>query len=212
MMSEANYINVLKACMKVQNVGLGVVLSCQTLLIVLLELSKMFVDQYYSLFLLMNWPWKYLTVVNMVPLFLVSFDLFILLLPDDVVLLSETVTGLQIQLHNLQYAANALKLKVNMNKSNMMVFRKGGHLGVRERWTYDCVMMPVVNVYIYLGILSTRLSVVTYCRDLASCAKNALLCIMKKLPSFKNISLKLFINIFESYLQSMCSMVQNNGD
>ena len=85
--------------------------------------------------------------------------MFILLLADDVVLLSETVIGLQTQLNSLQRASSSLQLKVNMSKSNVVVFRKGGYLGARERWTYDSVVLPVVNVYKYLGILfSSKLS------------------------------------------------------
>ena len=74
-------------------------------------------------------------------------ELFILLLADDVVLLSETVIGLQTQLNSLQRASSSLQLKVNMSKSNIVVFRKGGYLGARERWTYDSVVLPAVNVY-----------------------------------------------------------------
>ena len=43
-----------------------------------------------------------------------------------------------------------------MSKSNIVVFRKGGYLGSRERWTYD-VVLPVVNVYKYL-VFSMKLS------------------------------------------------------
>ena len=75
------------------------------------------------------------------------FELFILLLADDV-LLSETVIGLQTQLNSLQRASSSLQLKVNMSKSNIVVFRKGGYLGARERWTYDSVVSSVVNAYI----------------------------------------------------------------
>ena len=79
------------------------------------------------------------------------FELFILLLADDVVLLSKTVIGLQTQLNSLQRASSSLQLKVNMSKSNiyfiLFYFRKGGYLGARERWTYDSVVLPVVNVY-----------------------------------------------------------------
>ena len=60
--------------------------------------------------------------------------LVILLFADDMILLSETVIGLQTQLTNLFSAASRLQLKVNMNKSNIMVFRKGGYLGARQRW------------------------------------------------------------------------------
>ena len=60
------------------------------------------------------------------------FELFILLLADDVVLLSETVVGLQTQPNSLQRAASSLQLKVNKSKGNIIVFRKGCYLGARE--------------------------------------------------------------------------------
>ena len=69
----------------------------------------------------------------------------ILLFADDMILLSETVIGLQTQLNSLFNAASRLQLKVNMNKSNIVVFRKGGYLGARESWIYDGCMMRVVN-------------------------------------------------------------------
>ena len=79
----------------------------------------------------------------------------------------KTVIGLQTQLNSLQHASD-LELKVNLNKSNIIVFRKGGYLGARERWRYDGVVMPVVNVYTHLGIyFTTRLSFVSACRDLS---------------------------------------------
>ena len=61
-------------------------------------------------------------------------ELFILLLADDIALISETPIGLQTQLNNLYNSANRLQLKVNMNKSNIIVFRKGGFLAAREKW------------------------------------------------------------------------------
>ena len=106
-------------------------------------------------------------------------QLVILLFADDMILISETVIGLQTQLNSLFSAASRLQLKVNMNKSNIVVFRKGGYLGARERWIYDGCMMRVVNSYKYLGIcFSTRLSFYHACQDLVSRAKRALLCTM----------------------------------
>ena len=93
--------------------------------------------------------------------------------------MSETVIGLQTQLNSLQRASSSLQLKVNMGKSNIVVFRKGGYLGARERWTYDSVVLPVVNVYKYLGVpFCTKLSFTASFYDLTSKAKNAVLCIM----------------------------------
>ena len=109
-------------------------------------------------------------------------QLVILLFADDTILLSETVVGLQTQLNNLFSAASKLQLKVNMNKSDIVVFRKGGYLGSRERWVYGDCMMKVVNSYKYLGIcFSTRLSFYHACQDLVSRTKTALLSIMSKL-------------------------------
>ena len=84
-------------------------------------------------------------------------QLVILLFADDMILLSETVIGLQTQLNSLFSAASRLQLKVNMNKSNIVVFRNGGYLGARERWVYGDCMMKVVNSYKYLGIRKTLL-------------------------------------------------------
>ena len=53
------------------------------------------------------------------------------------------------------FLVSDLELKVNINKSNIIVFRKDDYLGARERWIYDGVVMPAVNVYKYLGIYFT---------------------------------------------------------
>ena len=96
--------------------------------------------------------------------------------------MSETVIGLQTQLSSLQRASSSLQLKLNMSKSNIVVFRKGGYLGTRERWTYDSVVLPVVNVYKYLDVLfCTKVGFTASFYDLTSKAKNAVLCIMEKL-------------------------------
>jgi hypothetical protein len=77
-----------------------------------------------------------------------------------VILLSCTVIGLQNQLNNLKKEADRLRLEVNLDKTNVMVFRKGGYLGVRERWTYGKKEIKVTNLYKYLGmIFTTKLSV-----------------------------------------------------
>ena len=79
-------------------------------------------------------------------------QLVIQLFADDMILLSETVIGLQTQLNSLFSAASRLQLKVNMNTSNIEVFRKGWYLGTRERWIYDGCMTRVVNSYILVYV------------------------------------------------------------
>ena len=101
-------------------------------------------------------------------------ELVILLFADDIVLISETVVGLQNQLNNLYLASKKLELSVNLAKSNIIVFRKGGYLAQREKWFYNGGRLEVVNSYEYLGIsFSTKLSFNYACQDLISRAKRA---------------------------------------
>ena len=95
-----------------------------------------------------------------------------------------------------------------MNKSNMVVFRKGvgwgggGYLGARERWVYDDCMMKVVNSYKCLGIcFSTGLSFYRACQDLVRGAKMALLYIMSKLYRTDCNSINVFLKIFDAQVQ-----------
>ena len=60
-------------------------------------------------------------------------QILIMLFADDVVLLSYTVTGLQQQLNILRDTAKKLGLVVNSQKSNVVVFRNGGHIAAREK-------------------------------------------------------------------------------
>jgi hypothetical protein len=56
-------------------------------------------------------------------------EIFLLLFADDICLISTTPAGLQNQLDNLEKASTPLGLTVNLKKTIVMVFRKGGHLG-----------------------------------------------------------------------------------
>ena len=60
----------------------------------------------------------------------------ILLFADDVVLLSDSVFGLQTQMIVLFNTAKRLDLIINLDKSNIVVFRNGGHLALNEKWCF----------------------------------------------------------------------------
>ena len=50
-------------------------------------------------------------------------------------------------------------MKVNMTKTKIVVFRKGGHLARNELWTFGETAIEVVNAYKYLRLyFSTKLS------------------------------------------------------
>ena len=97
-----------------------------------------------------------------------EIELFLLLFADDLTLLSPTVIGLQNQLNVLQEATQRLGLTVNLDKSKVVVFRKEGFLGAREKWVFNGNKLEVVNSYKYLELtFSTRLSFSAAVEDMA---------------------------------------------
>jgi hypothetical protein len=55
-------------------------------------------------------------------------EIFLLLFADDIFLISTTPAGLQNQIENLEKASETLGLKVNLDKTKIMVFRRGGRI------------------------------------------------------------------------------------
>ena len=111
-------------------------------------------------------------------------EILILMFADDMILLSDTVTGLQNQLKILHSSASKLGLIVNLDKSNIVVFRNGGYISEREQWFYGTTKMKIVNMYKYLVvIMSTRLSFTHCLNEMACKAKKGVIRIFKLLWS-----------------------------
>jgi len=79
-----------------------------------------------------------------------STQLFLLLFADDMVLLSDTPTGLQKQSSVLECTSGELGLSVNIDKTRVMVCRLGGHLARNEKWFFSGKQIHVVKQYEYL--------------------------------------------------------------
>ena len=77
-----------------------------------------------------------------------SVEIFLLLFPDDIVLVSSTPLGLQNQINNLE-PSNSVGLTVNLDKRKMVIFRKGGHITTGEKWFYNGNEIEIVNSYKY---------------------------------------------------------------
>jgi len=60
-------------------------------------------------------------------------EILLLLFADNVVLVSSTPAGLQNQISNLQKASDSLGLTVNLDKTKVMIFRKGGLITSGEK-------------------------------------------------------------------------------
>ena len=83
-------------------------------------------------------------------------DLKILLLfyADDAVIFSETASGLQEGIDRLYEYCNRWKLKLNTDKSKVVVFKKGNHI-VKDTWTFGDTILKTTSKLPYLGIVIT---------------------------------------------------------
>ena len=130
--------------------------------------------------------------------------LYILLFADDIVLFSDTVTGLQNQLNVLDKSAAPFGLSVNIAKSNVMVFRKGGHLAKHEQWYIQGQKLQVCNEYKYLGLyFSTKLSTNVSQNDLVRRAKVAINQILKSMLKINDVQRKVILRLFDSQIQPL---------
>ena len=71
----------------------------------------------------------------------------------NAVIFSETVEGLQTSIDNLRQYCDKWNLTVNISKTKIVVFRKGGPLSQQERWTYGNEEIEIVNNFNYLGVV-----------------------------------------------------------
>ena len=84
------------------------------------------------------------------PVQLDSYRLSCLMYADDLVLfLSESSTGLQSALEKLGKYCDKWKLTVNLNKTKVIIFNKGGH---NIFFFYKLNEIEIVQNYCYLGI------------------------------------------------------------
>lgn len=79
--------------------------------------------------------------------------LILLLFADDMVILAKSPNELQNSLNLLYQYCQNWGLRVNTEKSKIMVFRKRGRLLENERWTYNGNELEVVDNFTYLGTI-----------------------------------------------------------
>lgn len=126
-------------------------------------------------------------------------EIFLLLFADDICLISTTVLGLQNQLNNLVEASKPFGLKVNLSKTKIMIFRKGGHLAKYEKWFLNQKEIEVVNNYKYLGFtLTTKLSYDLALEEYARKAKRQVVEILKTMWSLGNMEYSVFFKLFDA--------------
>lgn len=139
-----------------------------------------------------------------------QLQLYLLLFADDAVLFSETREGLQKNIDNLENYCRKWNLTVNVEKTKIVVFRKGGVLGQNDHWFYAGQELEIVNNFTYLGIVfssggSFMQNTKTLCGK-ALKAMHQLLQLIKEIETPIAITLKLFDSLVASVLHYGCEV------
>ena len=125
--------------------------------------------------------------------------LFLLLFADVLVMFADSKVELQRLINNLAKYCKTFKLKINMSKTNIIVFRNGGYLRSYEKWYFEGIPIKVVTYYKYLGlVLSSRLSWYACQKTLAEQASKALFAVKSNLAQFGMLSVDMLFKIFDT--------------
>ena len=86
------------------------------------------------------------------PVILNNTEISCLMYADDIVILSQNSQGLQNAIDNLSRYCGTWNLKINLSKTKIVVFNKGGHLIKRFKFHLNQSQIESVSSYRYLGI------------------------------------------------------------
>ena len=132
-----------------------------------------------------------------------QLSLYLVLFADDAVIFSDTPQGLQQSLNKLQQYCETWNLTVNVDKTKIMVFRKGGILSRVEKWYYNGVEIEIVNQFNYLGVVFTPGgSFIQATKTLSGKALRAL-CALLSITKSLEVPLDIMINLFNSFVSSI---------
>ena len=75
----------------------------------------------------------------------------LLMFADDMAIFSETKNGLQTGINDLYRYCEKWGITVNISKTKVVVFKKGGRIAASDTWTYNGEQLEVVTQFKYLG-------------------------------------------------------------
>ena len=128
----------------------------------------------------------------------------LLMFADDLSLISLTPQGLQQAINILEQKATELGLKINLNKTKVVVFRKGGFLSRLENWKIYGQKIETVNSYRYLGYtLTSKLSTDLALAESVGKAKKRALTIIKIIKLLGRFDFDVFFRLFETQAVSV---------
>ena len=121
----------------------------------------------------------------------------ILMFADDMIILSTSIEGLQEGLNNLSDYCRKWGLTVNINKTKIVIFRRGGKIAKQEKWVYNGKVVEIVSSFKYVGCEITSSGSFTMCiKNLVQSARRALFSMKRNLNKNPEILPETQIDMF----------------
>jgi len=129
-----------------------------------------------------------------------------LLYADDLLLLSETENGLQSCLNSLQNYCNKWKLKVNINKTKVIIFSKGKKDFSKFNFSINGTAIEIVEKYKYLGIILYFNGNLKHAAEhLYNQSLKALFSIKPKILNSSDLNINLKLKLFDTLIRPICT-------
>ena len=123
---------------------------------------------------------------------------------DDLVIFPETVVGLQTQLNSLEVYCKEWSLKINVQKTKIVIIRNGGKLYDNEKlYINNNTEIEVVNKFTYLGLCFYYNGKFTEAeKQLAVQGHKAVFSLNKYINGLL-LNIKTLLSLFDSYICSI---------
>ena len=135
-----------------------------------------------------------------------------LMFTDDIANCADTWIRLQKQLNIISEFCQLTKMTVNLNKTEIIVFRNGGPLRSYESWTFNGIPVKTTSEYKYLGFIFTpKLSWSKAKRKVALHARKAIFCIKTYQRKFGYFQQDEIFRLFFLWLNRSSAMGLRSG-
>ena len=114
----------------------------------------------------------------------------------------DTIIQLQRQINCIAKFCDEVQMQINLDKTKIMVFKKGGELKHCEKWYFKNESIEIVSLYKYLGVyLAPKLSWTENHEYSAKQAYKDIACIFKYQLSFGQFRPKEAFTLFDSMVR-----------
>ncbi|KAI5717528.1 hypothetical protein M8J77_007453 [Diaphorina citri] len=130
-------------------------------------------------------------------------DILTLLYADDLIIFGSSKTDLQQKLNILQDYCQQNRMMVNVEKSKVVIFRRGGRLAATDNFTYNGQNMEISNQFNYLGVMFSSHGVFHKAAEQALCkGRVAVANVRRTMTNSKMVSFDSRLKLFNAVVKA----------